>query len=190
MTNYTDTTKLIDNCREGDLQSVEILIRRYQDEIYWLALSVLTDPMEARDAAQDAFICALGALDSYQGNASFKTWLYAIALNTSRSRLRKRKTLERLKNTLQSLFRVQWQKLPTPEEAVIQNEKDQFVWQALEKLKTKHRLPMILRYYHDLSNAEIADILHINEGTVCSRLHHAREQLRAEFEKQPGFFGE
>jgi len=190
MTDIIDTPQLIARFRQGDQYSAEKLICHYQDGVYRLALSILNDPMEAREAAQDAFIQALGALDSYQGSASFKTWLYAIALNISRSRLRKIKTVERLKNTLQVLFRVQSQKSPSPEEAVIQNEKDALVWKALGKLNGKHRLPMLLRYYHDLSSAEVAEIMGISEGTVFSRLHHAREQIRVELEKHPGFFGD
>jgi RNA polymerase sigma-70 factor (ECF subfamily) len=105
--------------------------------------------------------------------------LYTIALNLSRSRLRKRKTLERLQQTLTGIFRVQSQKSPTPEEAVIEDEQDAALWMALENLGEKHRIPLVLRYYHDLSIKEIAEIMNLKEGTVHSRLSIGRERLRS-----------
>jgi len=175
---YTDTTKLIDHCLNGSELAVEAMVNQYKDGVFRLALSVLDDDAEANEATQDSFIAALGALESYRGGASFKTWLYSITLNTSRSRLRKRKALAALTNTLQAIFRVQSQKSPSPEDVAIQNEQDADVWEALERLGEKHRLPMVLRYYHELSMAEIAGILGINEGTVRSRIHTAQERLR------------
>jgi len=76
------------------------------------------------------------------------------------------------------MFRVQSQKQTSPEETVIQNEKDAALWKALQAMDEKHRLPLVLRYYHDLPIAEIAQILNINEGTIHSRLHVGRERLR------------
>jgi len=175
---YTDTTKLIDRCLNGNEIAVENLVNQYKDGVFRLALSVLDDVAEANEAAQDSFIAALDALETYRGDSSLKTWLYTIALNTSRSRLRKRKTLAALSNTLQAIFRVQSQKNPSPEDIVVQNEQDAQVWEALGQLGEKHRLPVVLRYYHELSMAEIAEILRINEGTVRSRIHTAQEKLR------------
>ena len=185
-----DTPQMLAGCLAGDEYAIERLIQTYQAGVFRLALSVLDDPLEANEAAQDTFIAALGALGHYQDKSTFKAWLYTIALNVSRSRLRKRKTAERLKNTLQALFKVQAQKTPTAEDAVIQNEKEAAVWQALETLGEKHRLPVVLRYFHDLSTAEIAEIMQISEGTVFSRLHTARERLRVEIKKQAGFSGD
>ena len=182
--NYTDTTQLIDHCRGGNESAVAELVDQYKDGVFRLALSVLDDEAEANEAAQDAFIAALGALESYRDGSSFKAWLYTITLNASRSRLRKRKTLAALRATLQSIFRIQTQKIPSPEELVVQNEQDAAIWQALERLGERHRLPVVLRYYHELSMAEIAGILGINEGTVRSRLHTAHDRLRGLLEEQ------
>lgn len=175
---YTDTPQLIAHCRSGNEAAVERLVYQYQEGVFRLALSVLDDVADANEATQDAFIAALGALESYRDDSSFKAWLYTITLNISRSKLRKRKTLAALKNTLQSIFRIQTQKIPSPEERIIQSEQDAQVWDALEQLGEKHRLPMVLRYYHELSMAEIGSILKINEGTVRSRIHTAHERLR------------
>jgi RNA polymerase sigma-70 factor (ECF subfamily) len=175
---------LIAACIKGDETAIAQLVQEHQLGVFRLALSVLNDPGEANEAAQDTFISALKALESYQekapqGYSSFKAWLYTIALNTSRSRLRKRKALERLQNTLTAIFHVQSQRPPTLEDAIIRDEEDAALWKVLEKLGEKHRIPILLRYYHDLSIAEIAEILDIKEGTVHSRLSIGRERLRS-----------
>ena len=176
---------LIAACIEGDETAIAQFVQEHQLGVFRIALSVLDDPAEANEVAQDTFIAALNALRSYQENSSFKAWLYTIALNFSRSRLRKRKTLERLQHTLTAIFDVQSQPPSTLEDAIIDNEEDAVLWKALEKLGEKHRIPILLRYYHDLSITEIAEILNIKEGTVHSRLSIGRERLRSELD---GFF--
>jgi RNA polymerase sigma-70 factor (ECF subfamily) len=177
-----EQARLIAACIEGDETAIAQLVQEHQLGVFRLALSMLGDPGEANEITQDTFIAALGALPSYQESSTFKAWLFKIALNLGRSRLRKRKALERLQHTLKILFQVQSQRLPTLEEAIINHEKDAMLWKALEKLGEKHRLPIVLRYYHDFSIGEIAEILKVKEGTVHSRLSIARERLRLELE--------
>ena len=133
---------------------------------------------EANEVTQETFISALRSLSSYQEKQSFKAWLYTITLNHSRSHLRKRKTLERLRNTLNSLLRVETQKQASPEDTVIRGDKEAEVWKALNRLDEPFRVVIVLRYFHELSIAEISEILSVNEGTIHSRLHVARERLR------------
>ena len=173
---------LIADCIQGDETAIAQLIREYQLGVFRLTLSILNDPGEANEATQDTFIAALRALKSYREISSFKAWLYKIALNISRSRLRKRKALERLQQTITSIFLAQGQHAPSPEEVVIDGEEGAVIRRALDRLGERQRIPMVLRYYHDLSIAEIAEILNIKEGTVHSRLSIGRERLRAELE--------
>lgn len=177
-----EQTRLIADCINGNKAAIARLIEEYQPGVFKLTLSVLNDPGDASEAMQDTFMAALRALNSYRENSTFKAWLYKIALNVSRSRLRKRNALVRLQQTLTSIFKVQNQYLPTPEEAVINDEEDMAIWKALGNLGEKHRIPIVLRYYHDLSVKEIAEIMNIKEGTVHSRLSIGRERLRAQLE--------
>lgn len=157
-----------------------MLVRQYETGIFRLALSILGDPADANEVMQETFLSALRALPSYQEKQSLKAWLYTIALNHSRSHLRKRKVIERLKTTLTSIFRVETQKQTLPEDAAIQNEKEAAIWRSLNQLDERHRVVVILRYFHELSVAEISEVLSVNEGTIHSRLHTAREKLRDE----------
>lgn len=169
---------LIPECIAGNEAAIEMFVRQYETSVFRLAVSVVGDSAEANEITQETFIAALRSLPSYQEKQTLKAWLYTIALNQSRSHLRKRKVLERLRTTLTSIFRVETEKQISPEETVIQSEKEAQIWNSLNQLDERHRTVVVLRYFHELSITEISEILAINEGTIHSRLHSAREKLR------------
>src|SRR5215207_745521 len=169
---------LISECIAGNEAAIEMLVRQYETLVFRLALSIVGDQDEANEITQETFLSALRSLRSYQEKQSLKAWLYTIALNHSRSHLRKQKIVERLRTTLTSIFRVDAQKQGSPEETVMQNEKEAQIWRSLNQLDERHRIVVVLRYFHELSVTEISEILSVNEGTIHSRLHTAREKLR------------
>ncbi len=169
---------LIAECIAGNEAAIEMFVHQYEASIFRLALSIVGDQAEANEITQETFIAALRSLPLYQEKQSLKAWLYTIALNHSRSHLRKRKILERLRATLTTIFQVESQKEISPEDAAIQNEKEAQIWNALNQLDERHRTVVVLRYFHELPIAEISEILSINEGTIHSRLYSAREKLR------------
>ena len=177
---------LIAECIAGNQDAIETLVRAYETGVFRLALSILSDEAEAHEVTQETFLAALKALPSYHERKSFRAWLYTIALNHSRSHLRKRKVIERLRSTLTTIFRVEHEKQISPEDTVIQNEKEAILWRSLSKLDERHRIVVILRYFHDLPVSEISEILSIPEGTVHSRLHSARENLRYALQSMHG----
>ena len=173
-------SRWLEQCREGDTLAIERLVQTYQQDVYRLALSILDDPADADDATQEVFLSALRALESFRGHASFKTWLFSIAINVCRNRLQRTKSRGRLQQILQSLFTQEHPERSrrNPEKEAAQNESDSELWRAVRALDDKHRIPVILRYYHDLPVNDIAEMLGIPSGTVHSRLNHARERLR------------
>lgn len=173
-----NTLRLIAECIAGNEAAIERLVREYETGVFRLALSIVGDPAEANEVMQETFLSALRALPSYQEKKSLKAWLYTIALNHSRSHLRKRKIIERLQSTLTSIFRIEIEKQDSPEEAMIQNEKEIAIWRSLNQLDDRHRIVVILRYFQELPVSEISEILSVNEGTIHSRLYTARERLR------------
>ena len=174
----THSLRLIAECIAGNEDAIEMLVHEYETGVFRLALSILGDQAEANEVLQETFLSALRALPTYVEKKSLKAWLYTIAVNHSRSHLRKRKILERLRSTLTTIFRVESEKQISPEEAVIQNEKEVALWRSLNQLDERHRIVVILRYFHELPVTEISEILSVNEGTIHSRLHNAREKLR------------
>lgn len=180
---HLETPHVLQGYQADDWLAAEIFFRAHQQSVYRLALSVLDDPAEAEEAAQDALIAAIDALDTYRGDSAFTTWLYAITLNTCRSRLRKHRSRENLMRVLRSIFRIGGETAFHPEEAAIKSEAEATVARAVSSLDEKHRLPVVLRYYNDFSIAEIAQLLEISEGTVHSRLFTARERLRVKLKQ-------
>lgn len=167
----------LEQCREGDALAIEKMVRTYQRDVYRLALSILDDPDEAEDGTQETFLAALRAIESFRGDAAFKTWLFSITINVCRSRLRRGKNRGQLQQILQSLFHLRGE-VEHPETTAMLDESDAELWNAIRTLDEKHRIPIVLRYYHDLPIADIATMLNIPSGTVHSRLNHAREKLR------------
>lgn len=145
-----------------------------------MALSMLDDPAEADEAAQDALMRALGGLNSYRGDSAFTTWLYTITLNVCRRRLRQRRARERLLGPLQALLH--WrQPAPAerrPEAIAAQHEADATVWRAIQTLNDRWREPIVLRYYHDLPIADIARLVGVSERTIHTRLSAAHDRLK------------
>lgn len=178
--------RLIAACIAGNQDAIETLVREYETGVFRLASSILGEEAEAHEVTQETFLSALRALPSYREGKSFRAWLYTIALNHSRSHLRKRKVVERLRTTLTAIFRLDHERQISPEEAVIQNEKEAVLWRSLNRLDERHRIVVILRYFHDLPVSEISEILSIPEGTVHSRLHTARENLRDALQSMRG----
>jgi len=178
-----ELARLIPQCIAGNEDAIAKLVHRYETGVFRLALSIVGEAAEANEITQDVFIAALRSLPSYQEKKSFKAWIYTITLNHGRTHLRKRKTLQRLKATLTTIFRVEFQKQTMPEDVVIQNEKEAMLWNCLNQLDERLRVVVVLRYFHEMTTLEIAEVLSINEGTVHSRLHNARERLRNALER-------
>jgi RNA polymerase sigma-70 factor (ECF subfamily) len=160
---------------------IDQLLREFYPYIHRLALSILDDLHEADDVAQETFIAAHNSLAGFRNESTHKTWLSSIAINTCLGKLRKRKIRQALSNTLHA-FHLLMNQPASPEQLAIKNETDQFIWQAVDRLDEKHRIPVILHYVHELNGPEIANILHISQGTVHSRLHYARKQLQTQLD--------
>jgi RNA polymerase sigma-70 factor (ECF subfamily) len=159
------------------IEDIESLVLACYPYIRRLAYSILDDLHEADDAAQETFIAASRASESFRGQSSPKTWLASIAVNICRGRLRKRRIRQKLQSVLEGLHLITGHE-PGPEKAALQNEADLSVWQAVDALDEKHRLTVVLRYVHDMTTYEIAAVLGTSEGTVYSRLHYARQRLK------------
>jgi len=177
MPNYEARATILPLAGNPLTADIESLVTSHYAYVRRLALSILDDPDEAEDAAQETFIAASRGLSAFRGQSEVKTWLTSIAVNACRGRLRKQKARQVLTGTLQSLH-LAHPAQPSPETLAVQREADRQLWQAVDALDDRHRLVVILRYVHELSTAEIAASLDISLGTVHSRLFYARQQLQ------------
>ena len=176
--NQLETNMLIKDCIAGDDRAIAKFIDIFRPDVFRMALSILDDPAEADEAAQDALLRALKNLSSYRGESKLINWLYSITLNVCIGRLRKRRTRDRLIHTLSQVLIIGDAENHHREEKAIQNETNADVWRAIQSLPEKHRITITLRYYHTLPISEIAEILQVSERTVHNRLHEAHERLR------------
>lgn len=167
------------------IPDIETLVQDYRAYIHRLCLSILNDADEAEDVTQETFVAALMGMAQFRGDAHIRTWLASIAINLCRDFLRKRKSRQTLHTVLQTLHLLT--PSPQPEDTCLQNETQSQLWEAVNRLDEKHRLPVILHYAHNLPTAEIAQILNLTEGTVYSRLHYARKQLLSGLKTRPAF---
>lgn len=169
--------ELIARCQSGDAAAVTELVGEYATFVYRVGFMVLKHEEDAEDAMQESLVKAVRALPDYdhKDEVSFRAWLHRIALNTAISRTRRA-----------TLPRVEWGELeaapqagPGPEDQALTRLAEADVLVAVDSLSDSHRLVIVLRYYHDLSCEEIADLLQVPLGTVGSRLFNARQRLRA-----------
>jgi len=170
---------------EGDPQAFGELVQQYERDVFNLAYRMLNDWGEAEDAAQEAFLRAYSNLDRYDMSRSFKTWLLSITSNHCIDRLRRRRlTWLSLEEPLPP-HPALTSDVPGPEEATLTNELNLFVQGMLDELSPDYRLAVVLRYWYDLSYAEIADMLDTTESAIKSRLFRARQALANQLESQP-----
>ncbi|TVQ86529.1 MAG: RNA polymerase sigma factor [Deltaproteobacteria bacterium] len=154
-------------------QAIDLVVRRYRDRIYNHAAYILKDHAEAVDVTQEVFIKAMRERRFFDPGFKMKAWLFRVTSNMCFNMVRDRKRRRGL-----------LEKHPPPRsiaanqvEVVYADERQQQIGEAIQTLTENHREILELRYYGDLSYAEIADALGIKLGTVMSRLSRARNKL-------------
>ena len=175
-----DVEQLLLQGHYEEAQLARALLDRYYETLFFLAYSILGDTAAADDVVQETLLSALNRIEQYEPGTNLKAWLSRIAVNRTRDVLRKRKVREKWYQTWSRVANLgSPPRTPerTPERCTADHELAGELWQAVEQLNDKHRLPLILRYVHGMTAREIAEILDIREGTVCSRLHYACRQL-------------
>ena len=170
--------ELIRRCQQGDRLALEALVRRYQNYVYRLCYLVMHNEQDAEDMTQETLLRACRALPRYQvrEGVSFEAWLYRIAVNCCRSRLRRK--WHQVLPWPEPAPEIAAEPELQPERRLEQNEWRSEILRAVGSLNQKHRIVVILRYYLGLSNEEIAQTLSVPSGTVRSRLHTARQRLK------------
>jgi RNA polymerase sigma-70 factor, ECF subfamily len=180
-----DDRQLVEEARKGGHAAFRQLVERYQHKVYAMALGMMRDPEQARDAVQDAFVKAYEHLGDFQGDSSFYTWLYRIAMNLCIDRARRVKRFahvefdDALTHEDDDAFAVSPHRLGfDPARALQDKEIRGRVGAALEQLSPTHRSVLVLREVDGLAYKEIAEVMNCSIGTVMSRLFHARKRMQ------------
>ncbi|MDZ4771428.1 MAG: sigma-70 family RNA polymerase sigma factor [Chloroflexota bacterium] len=160
----------------GDQDAFAELVYTYQDSVYNLCYRILSDRVEAEDAAQEAFLRAYLNLGRFDAARSFKTWLLTIASNHCIDRLRRRRMkFLSIDDPLPSLTLSGDE--PEPEDVTIVREQSEGIQRLLDQIPPDYRAAIVLRYWYDYSYTEIAAMLETTESAIKSRLFRARQML-------------
>lgn len=175
--NLTDQ-QLISQTLDGQSAAFGVLVRKYQNRLFNSMVHLLRNRSDAEDVVQDAFLQAFRKLDTFQGNSQFYTWLFRIARNTAISKLRRKKPTVSL-DTTASAQRLDFpDDGPAPSTEMERRERQTGLMRAMDELSGEHREILILREMEDQNYETISEILDLPVGTVRSRLHRARLQLK------------
>jgi RNA polymerase sigma-70 factor (ECF subfamily) len=178
-----EESRLIDEARRGRPAAFGQLVHLHQDRLFNAMAHFIGDPVEAEDIVQEAFVQAYLKLSSFQQHSAFYTWLYRIAFNTAVSRQRKKRVETSVDLTRERSGEEPLDRGELPEERLEREEQVQQLHHALSQLSDEHRAILVLRELEGCDYEAIAEVLAINIGTVRSRLHRARLQLREKLEQ-------
>jgi RNA polymerase sigma-70 factor (ECF subfamily) len=170
--------ELVEEVKAGERKSFSELVKRHQKALLRMSLRFVKDLDTAEDVVQETFIKAYEKLHSFEGRSSFKSWLFQIAVNNARNRLRdsRRMTVD--------LDHIQLAIGAAAESALVHNSVAGMLQAEVDKLPERQRVALVLRVYEDLSFKEIAEIMDCPYDTAKANYRHALIKLREIFEEQ------
>jgi RNA polymerase sigma-70 factor (ECF subfamily) len=172
----TDDLALVDRFKNGDEMAFNLIVDRYSGKILSMASYFLKNSDDAYDVAQEVFVKIHRSLHKFRGDSKLSTWIHTIAANTCKNKLsfwKRLATRKREYEKAQKVFYQPW----TPHDEVEQSERVRIIRENILALPEKYRMVILLKDLRGFSYEEIARMLQIQEGTVKSRLHRAREKL-------------
>jgi RNA polymerase sigma-70 factor (ECF subfamily) len=184
-----DDHRAIRECLKGRTAAFGELVRRYEHRLYHTVYRILGNSEDAQDVMQEAFINAFENLGSFKGDSQFSTWLFRITVNAALSHRRTRKvvlSLESLRASNAGVEPLDESVNNQPSDGLEQQDEEIKLQAALNRLSSEHRVILILKELEGRKYDEIAAILDVPVGTVRSRLHRARFELRAILEQPEG----
>jgi RNA polymerase sigma-70 factor (ECF subfamily) len=164
--------------QRGDAGAFETLVRRHEKTIFNLLYRMLGDYDDAAETSQEVFLSAYRAIGQFRGEANFSTWLYRIALNHATTR-RKNTSLRQKRLVPLDHTEIVDEGHPGPAESLETKELRESVQRALNDLQPEDAAVILLRDMQDIPYEDVARVLNIPIGTVKSRLHRARQALKA-----------
>jgi RNA polymerase sigma-70 factor (ECF subfamily) len=190
MSEEVDESKLIRRLKKRDEDAFAKMVQLYQNRVFALVFRMLGDRAEAEDLAQEVFVTVFKSIDSFRGDSKFSTWLYRVATNHCKNRIKylQRRHHQR-KMDIDDARETEFSsplapRSSRPDELAGAHELERIIQASLAELDEEHRVVIILRDIDHLSYAEIAEITGVAEGTVKSRLFRGRATLRTLVEEK------
>jgi len=174
--------QLIEATKNGDSRAFDALVMRYQTRVFKIVARFVKDPSEILDVSQEVFIKTYRALNKFRGDSSFYTWLYRIAINTSKNYIISQgRHLPDIDINIENMegftMKNGLREFGTPERLMMRDEMEYVVYDTIEHLPADLRTAIMLRELEGRSYEEIAEIMHCPVGTVRSRIFRARAAI-------------
>lgn len=172
---------IIESCRRGDRDAFRVLYETYKDKVYSIALYFFHgDSAAAGDITQQVFLKLIRGIAQFRGESGFSTWLYRLVVNACMDGARRAKPRERDGDLAAASAALS--EPASQEDDIARRQRERAVQVALSALPVKFRLPILLRYFEDLSYLEMAEAMHCSMGTVASRLNRGHKMLAQKLE--------
>ncbi|MEO7969438.1 MAG: sigma-70 family RNA polymerase sigma factor [Opitutus sp.] len=175
--------------QSGDVAAFDQLVLKYRSRVYGVVYHLTSSREDAADLTQDAFIKAFQSINRFQGQSSFFTWLYRIAVNSTLTHLRKNRlrtffSFEKISedDAVSSEIIAALTDATGADRETFARELQEKLNEAMHKLSIKHRTVITLFEIDGLSHQEIAEVMDCSVGTVRSRLHYAKQLLQSELQ--------
>jgi RNA polymerase sigma-70 factor (ECF subfamily) len=173
---FGDESALILELKQGNPEAVNQIVERYSKPLFAFIMRMVDDQATAEDIFQDTWVRVVRNIGSFRGDSKFSTWLFQIALNLCRNLMR-----SRARRSFVGIEEVS-DLSEDPEVDGMKILQAQKVRMLVASLPSKMREVIVLRYYHEKTDVEIAEVTGLPPGTVKSRLHRATELLRSKIE--------
>ncbi len=178
----TSDINLVEDTLRGSLGAYESLIRRHERRIFYLGLKFHKNYEDAEDFTQEVFLKAYEKLETFSKNVPFSAWLYRIGYNHGINRISRKQTFELPDETAEQIPDLS----ATPETQLEREEERGVVGRILERLPEMYNMVIKMRFFDDLSYAEIAEIIGKPVNTIKSHIFRAKELVKQAFEKHFG----
>ena len=172
----TNDQVYIEAILKGDTNAFTVLVDRYKDLVYTLALRMMKHTEEAEEAAQDTFIKAYKSLNKFKGDSKFSTWIYRVAYNTCLDRLKKNKR-QQYTVEINEYTEHQVKTLDNALDQIEAKEKEQTIQDCLALLPSEDSFLLTLYYFEELSLEEIGKIVSLKPNNVKVKLFRSRKKL-------------
>lgn len=176
--------ELISEFKNGNQEAFNLLVRKYQKKVYWIARKMLGNHDDADDVVQDVFVKIFKSLKDFRNESSFYTWVYRITVNFSISFLRRKKMFDLIKFDEAFPATLKVNTNDNPIVSIENQEMNTIIEQAIAQLPNKQKKVFILRYYNELPYEEISKILKTSVGGLKANYFHALKNIKKYLDKE------
>lgn len=179
----TNDQVYINKILNGDSAAFAVLVERYKDLVYTLAIRMMKNKEEAEEVAQDAFVKAYTSLNKFKGASKFSTWIYRVTYNTCLDRIKKNKRTQRTV-TIDEYTEHQVKTIDNALDKIESKERQEAIQQCIELLPAEDSFLLTLYYFEELSLDEISKIVNLKPNNVKVKLFRSRKKLATILKEQ------